>query len=405
MLILVVNAGSSSIKYQLIDMSNEQVLAKGIAERIGAGGGKNALLTHETAGKPKVTVKSPMPNHREAMGLVFENLTNPETGAIRDLADITAIGHRVVHGGESFSGPVVINGEVLDTIARLSQLAPLHNPPNLQGIEAAMEIMPSSPQIAVFDTAFHHSIPSHAYIYALPYKLYSEYGIRRYGFHGTSHKYVAVRARKMLGELGLPSDKIVTCHLGNGVSFTAVKDGKSVDTSMGLTPVEGLVMGTRCGDIDPAIIPFLEKEHGYTADAIDDLMNKKSGLLGVSGVSNDMRDIMSAAKSGNELAELALKIFCYRAKKYIGAYAAAMGGLDAVVFTAGIGEHEPGVRATICEGLEFIGVEIDPSKNEGCHCECDVSVEGTSARVLVVPTNEELAIARETVKVVGNGNE
>jgi len=398
---LVVNAGSSSIKYQLIDMSNEQVVAKGIAERIGAGGGEGASLAHETTGKRKITAKSAMPNHRAAMRLVFDALTDRETGAVRVLSEITAIGHRVVHGGESFSGSVVINREVLDAIARLSELAPLHNPPNLMGIEAAIEIMPNAPQVAVFDTAFHQTIPAHAYVYALPYDLYSEHGIRRYGFHGTSHHYVAARARAILGERGLPAGKIVTCHIGNGVSFTAVSGGRSVDTSMGLTPVEGLVMGTRCGDIDPAIIPFLQKEYGFSADEIDDLINKKSGLLGVSGLSNDMRDIESAAESGEERARLALSIFCYRARKYIGAYAAAMGGLDAVVFTAGIGENSPGVRAMICEGLGFLGVKIDPEKNASCRGECDISVEGASARVMVIPTNEELAIARETVKVVG----
>ena len=401
MLVLVVNAGSSSIKYQLIDMSNEQVIGKGIAERIGAAGGRGASLTHETMGKRRVTVKSPMPDHRAAMRLVFDALTNSETGAVRDVLDISAIGHRVVHGGESFSGSVIINREVLDTIARLSELAPLHNPPNLMGIEAAIEIMPDAPQIAVFDTAFHQTIPAHAYVYALPYELYSEHGIRRYGFHGTSHHYVAGRARSILKERGLPAEKIVTCHLGNGVSFTAVSAGRSVDTSMGLTPVEGLVMGTRCGDIDPAIIPFLQKEYGYSVDDADDLINLKSGLLGISGLSNDMRDIQGAAESGNERARLALDIFCYRAKKYIGAYAAAMGGLDALVFTAGIGEHSPSVRAMICEGLQFLGVKIDPEKNAGCRGECDISVAGTSARVLVIPTNEELAIARETVSVVG----
>jgi len=405
MLVLVVNAGSSSLKYQLIDMSNEQVLAKGIAERIGAANGQGASLTHETTGKQKTTVRAEIPDHRKAMRLVFEALTDPVTGAIHDVSEIAAIGHRVVHGGESFSGSVVVNQEVLDTISRLSQLAPLHNPPNLMGIQAAMEVMPEPPQIAVFDTAFHQTIPPHAYIYALPYELYSEHGVRRYGFHGTSHQYVASRARRILEDRGLPADKIVTCHIGNGVSFTAVKGGKSVDTSMGLTPVEGLVMGTRCGDIDPAIIPFLEKNLGYSADDVDDLMNKKSGLLGISGTSNDMRDIKASAESGQERSVLALKIFCYRARKYIGAYAAAMGGLDAVVFTAGIGEHEPIVRSAICDDLAFLGVKIDEEKNADCHHECDISAADARARVLVVPTNEELAIARETVKVVGNGNE
>ncbi|HUV05882.1 MAG TPA: acetate kinase [Armatimonadota bacterium] len=399
MLILVVNAGSSSLKYQLIDMSNEQVLAKGIAERIGEQG---ESLTHEATGKQKVKTKAHIPDHQAAMRLVFEALMDPETGAIRDVSDLSAIGHRVVHGGESFSDSVLIDRKVIDTIERLSELAPLHNPPNLMGIRAAMKLAPQAPQVAVFDTAFHQTIPPYAYVYALPYDLYSKHGIRRYGFHGTSHKYVAHRARRILEALGVPreSQRIITCHLGNGVSFTAVKGGKSVDTSMGLTPVEGLVMGTRCGDIDPAIIPFLEKELGYTADDVDDLMNKKSGLLGVSGVSNDMRDVASKAEAGHERSKLALDIFCYRARKYIGAYAAGMGGLDAIVFTAGIGEHSPSVRAGICSGLEFLGVRIDPEKNRNCDSEWDISADERGVRVLVIPTNEELAIARETIRVI-----
>lgn len=404
MIVLVVNAGSSSLKYQLIDMSNEQALARGIAERIGQ---KGSSLTHQATGKEKVKTRADIPDHQAAMRLAFEAMTDPKTGAIKDVSEITAIGHRVVHGGESFSDSVVINQEVMETISRLSELAPLHNPPNFMGIQAAMKIMPEGPQIAVFDTAFHQTIPRHAYVYALPYELYKEHGIRRYGFHGTSHKYVASRARKILEARDIPREKqrIVTCHLGNGVSFTAVKGGKSVDTSMGLTPVEGLVMGTRCGDIDPAIIPYLEKNLGYSADDIDDLINKKSGLLGVSGVGNDMRDIEARAAEGHERSKLALEIFCYRAAKYIGAYAAAMGGLDAIVFTAGIGEHSPPIRERICAGLGFMGVEIDKEKNAGCHTECDISAGETGARVLVIPTNEELAIARETVHVVSGEND
>ena len=401
------NAGSSSLKYQLIDMSNEQVLAKGIAERIGAAGDESASLTHETTGKRSVSFDAEIPDHRVAMRLVFDALANPDYGAIRDISEVAAIGHRVVHGGESFSDSVEIDQEVVDTIERLSQLAPLHNPPNLMGIKAAMQLAPEAPQIAVFDTAFHQSIPRHAYVYALPYELYSEQGIRRYGFHGTSHKYVASRARRILEERGIPRElqRVITCHLGNGVSFTAVRGGKSVDTSMGLTPVEGLVMGTRCGDIDPAIIPFLQKEHRYTADDVDDLMNKKSGLLGVSGISNDMRDIESASEAGNDRARLAIDIFCYRARKYIGAYAAAMGGLDAIVFTAGIGEHSPSVRAAICDGLEFLGLKIDPRKNQECAGQSDLSAGDDGPRILVIPTNEELAIARETVRVVSGEND
>ena len=403
MLILVVNAGSSSLKYQLIDMANEAVLAKGTAERIGAAGGGGALLTHETTGKEKIKTKAEMPNHMVAMRLVFDALTNSATGAITNVSEISAIGHRVVHGGESFSNSVVITQSVIDGISRLSALAPLHNPPNLMGIEAAMDALPNAPQVAVFDTAFHQTIPNYAYVYALPYELYAEHGIRRYGFHGTSHMYVAARAADILEKQGIPKDaqKIITCHIGNGVSFTAVKGGKSVDTSMGLTPVEGLVMGTRCGDIDPAIMPYLQKQLGYTANDADDIINKKSGLLGISGVSNDMRDITSHAAAGEERSKLALDIFCYRAKKYIGAYAAAMGGLDAIVFTAGIGEHAPLVRANICEGLGYFGIKIDAEKNAHCSDECDINSADNGVSVFVIPTNEELAIARETVRVVG----
>ena len=404
MIVLVVNAGSSSLKYQLIDMSNEQVLARGLAERIGQ---KGSSLTHRATGKEKIKVKTDIADHQAAMRLAFQAMTDPEKGAIKDLSEITAIGHRVVHGGESFSDSVVIDDQVIDAIKRLSELAPLHNPPNLMGIQAAMGILPEAPQIAVFDTAFHQTIPKHAYVYALPYELYKEHGIRRYGFHGTSHKYVASRARKILEARGLlgENQRIVTCHMGNGVSFTAVKGGKSVDTSMGLTPVEGLVMGTRCGDIDPAIIPYLEKNLNYTADSIDNLINKESGLLGVSGVGNDMRDIEARAAEGHERSKLALEIFCYRASKYIGAYAAAMGGLDAVVFTAGIGERSPPVREMICANLGFMGVEIDKEKNAECHTECDISANDTGVRVFVIPTNEELSIARETVHVVSGENE
>ncbi|MHB9126002.1 MAG: acetate kinase, partial [Armatimonadota bacterium] len=385
MLVLVVNAGSSSLKYQLIDMSNEAVLAKGIAERIG---GKGACLTQETTGKEKTKTSAEIPDHQVAMRLVFKALTDPATGAISDVNEITAIGHRVVHGGESFSEPVVINEAVLETIERLSALAPLHNPPNRMGIEAAIKELPGAPQVAVFDTAFHQSIPKQAYMYALPYELYKEHGVRRYGFHGTSHKYVARRAGKLLAERGIPKaeQKIITCHLGNGVSFTAVKGGKSVDTSMGLTPMEGLMMGTRCGDIDPAIVPFMIRSLGYSVDDVDSLMNKQSGLLGISGISNDMRDVEANAEAGNERAQLAFDMFCYRSAKYIGAYAAAMNGLDAIVFTAGIGEHSPATRETVCGKLGFLGVKIDQEKNLLRGVECDLSVSEAGPRVYTIPT-------------------
>lgn len=404
MLVLVVNAGSSSLKYQLISMRNEDVVAKGIAERIGA---RNSSLTHQSTDKPEVKARVAIPDHQVAMELVFQALTDPKTGSISNVSDLFGIGHRVVHGGESFSDSVRIDQEVLDTILKLSELAPLHNPPNLMGIEAAIGLAPEATQVAVFDTAFHQTIMPHAYVYALPYELYVNHGIRRYGFHGTSHKYVASRAQRILEAVGIPLERqrIITCHLGNGVSFTAVKGGMSVDTSMGLTPVEGLVMGTRCGDIDAAIIPFLEKELHHTADDIENLINKKSGLLGISGISNDMRDVVSSASDGHQRARLALDIFCYRARKYIGAYAAAMGGLDAVVFTAGIGENSPEVRAAICSGLEFLGIKVDPKKNATVRGECDINGDDNGVQVLVIPTNEELAIAREAVRVIRGADE
>jgi acetate kinase len=398
MLILVVNAGSSSLKYQLIDISNEEVLAKGLAERIGATG-NGSSLTHQASGKEKVTVETSIPDHRVAMRLVFDALTNAETGAIKDVSEISAIGHRVLHGGAAFTNSVLVNDEVIETIKKVSHLGPLHNPANLMGIQAAMQLMPDAPQVAVFDTAFHQTMPPTSYIYALPYELYENQDIRRYGFHGTSHQFVSARARKFLQARGFAGEKIITAHLGNGVSFTAVEGGKSFDTSMGLTPAEGLVMGTRCGDIDPAILPFIQKEFGSSAEEIDDLINRKSGLLGISGVSNDMRDVENSANEGNERSKLALDIFCYRGRKYIGAYAAAMGGLDAVVFTGGIGEHSSFVRASICKGLEFLGLKLDEAKNADCDGECDISTGDSRARILVIPTNEELAIARETTRV------
>lgn len=384
-------------------MSNESVLAKGIAERIGSDG---SVLKHETTGKEKIVSESPMSNHQDAMRLVFDALTNPESGAVKSVSDISAIGHRVVHGGESFSASVIITPEVMETIDALSELAPLHNPPNLMGIEAAIKVVPDAPQVAVFDTAFHQTIQKSAYMYALPYEFYKQNGIRRYGFHGTSHMYVAAKARKVLEDIGIPVEKqrIITCHIGNGVSFTAVKGGKSVDTSMGLTPVEGLMMGTRCGDIDPAIMPYLQKQLGYNSNDIDNIINKKSGLLGISGISNDMRDIEDKAAAGHERAQLALDIFCYRAKKYIGSYTAAMGGLDAIVFTAGIGEHSPLVRERVCTDMEYLGIRIKKELNADCHVECDISADDKGVRVLVIPTNEELAIARDTVQVINGLN-
>jgi acetate kinase len=333
---------------------------------------------------------------------VFGLLTDPEIGAVKDVSEIAAVGHRVVHGGEKFSKPTMVDAATLKEIDKVSSLAPLHNPPNLMGISACLKRMPGTPQVAVFDTAFHATMPKYAYVYALPYNLYEENGIRRYGFHGTSHRYVSGRTTKFMAAKGYDAAdlKVITCHLGNGGSMAAIIGGKVVDTTMGMTPAEGLVMGTRSGDLDPAILLYLQKQFKMSAEDVDNLINKKSGLLGVTGKSSDMRDVEDLAKSGDERARLALDIFCYRVRKYIGAYAAAMGGLDAVVFTGGIGENSPTVRAECCKGLEFLGVEMDPEANAAGRGERDISRESSKVRVLVIPTNEELMIARETAQVV-----
>lgn len=401
MKILVLNSGSSSLKYQLIESDTEDVLAKGIAERIGVVGGGGRIV-HETDANGTVEREVDMADHDEAMDHVFGLLTDPDRGAISGVGEISAVGHRVVHGGEEFVHPTLVDSRTVEAIERLCELAPLHNPPNLKGIRACMRLMPGVPQVAVFDTAFHATIPAHAYTYALPYKYYSDYGVRRYGFHGTSHSYVAARAIRMLEERGLRAadTKIITVHLGNGCSITAIVGGKVIDTSMGMTPAEGLMMGTRSGDLDPAILLYLAKQLGASPDEIDDIINKKSGLLGVSGVSSDMRDVRKAAEEGNERAQLALDIFCYRIKKYIGAYAAAMGGLDAVVFTGGIGENDAGVRERVCAGLEFLGLRLDARRNSSSDGLSDVSEPESPVRIFVAPTNEERMIARETAGVV-----
>jgi len=403
MKILVLNSGSSSLKYQLIDSETEEVLAKGLAERIGVKGGGGRII-HQVAGNGKVEVNIDMANHDQAMNHVFELLTDPEKGALGSTRDISAVGHRVVHGGENFVNPTIVDDEVLKKIDEVSHLAPLHNPPNLEGIRACMRLMPGVPQVAVFDTAFHSTMPEHAYIYALPYKYYTDYGIRRYGFHGTSHKYVTGQALQILEKLGIAAEnsRIITVHLGNGCSMAAVVGGKVVDTSMGMTPAEGLMMGTRSGDLDPAILLYLARELQATPDEIDEIINKKSGLLGVSGVSSDMRDVEAAAESGNRLAELALSIFCYRIKKYIGAYTAAMGGLDAIVFTGGIGENSANIRARVCTNLSFLGIEMDEEKNRTASGTADISSASSCVRILVIPTNEERMIARETAQVVAS---
>lgn len=396
MKILVINCGSSSLKYQLIDMKNEEVMAKGLVERIGIEG---SILTHRPEGMDKVVIEQPMKDHKDAIKLVLDALVDKKHGVISDMSEISAVGHRVVHGGEKYSESVLIDDEVLKAIDECTKLAPLHNPPNIIGINACKALMPNTPMVAVFDTAFHQTIPDYAYMYALPYELYKKHGIRKYGFHGTSHRYVSKIALNLLGK---KDSKIITCHLGNGASVAAIKDGKSVDTSMGFTPLDGLVMGTRCGSLDPAVVTFLIKDAGYTADEVDKIMNKKSGVYGISGVSSDFRDIEKAADEGNKNAKLALEMFAYRVKSTIGSYAAAMGGVDAIVFTAGLGENSAEMRERICDGLEFLGVEIDKKKNAVRGKVAEISKDNSKTKVYVIPTNEELMIARDTKAIVEN---
>ncbi|NMB28192.1 MAG: acetate kinase [Tissierellia bacterium] len=394
--ILVINCGSSSLKYQLINMENEGVLAKGLVERIGIEGSR---VKHETIGKEEVIIEEPMSDHRKALELVLDALINPNYGAIKSMDEIGAVGHRVVHGGESFASSVIIDDRVMEAINDCIDLAPLHNPPNIMGIEACQELMPKTPMVAVFDTAFHQTIPASNYIYPLPYELYEKYGIRKYGFHGTSHKYVSLKAAEMLGK-DIKDLNIITCHLGNGASVCAVQGGKSIDTSMGFTPLEGLAMGTRSGNVDPAIIPFVMEKEGLSLDEVNNLLNKKSGVLGISGVSSDFRDIEEAMEEGNERAKLALEVFTNKVKKYIGAYAALMCNVDALVFTAGIGENSISIREQICEGLECIDIKIDKELNKVRGKETIVSKDLTSTAILVIPTNEELMIARDTLELV-----
>ncbi len=396
MKIFVVNCGSSSLKYQLINMENREVIAKGLVERIGISG---SVLKHQPNNGDKVIIEEYMPTHKEALKNVIDALTHKDYGVIKNMGEISAVGHRVVHAGEKFAYSVVINNEVINALKECIDLAPLHNPPNILGIEACQQLMPDVPMVGVFDTAFHQSMPKYAYIYPLPYEFYNEYGIRRYGFHGTSHKYVSERAATILRK-NIEDLKIVTCHLGNGASIAAVKNGKSIDTSMGFTPLEGLAMGTRCGDLDPAIIGFLMDKESLDINEVNNIMNKKSGVLGISGVSSDFRDIEEAANKGNERAALALDIFAYKVKKYIGSYAAAMGGIDAIVFTAGLGENSASMREKICKGLEFLGVKVDKEKNNTRGKEAVVSSEDSCVKVLLIPTNEELMIARDTKALV-----
>lgn len=396
MKVLVINCGSSSLKYQLIDMSNEGVLAKGLVERIGIEG---SILTQKVEGRQNFVVQQPMKDHKDAIKLVLDALLDKENGVIGSMDEISAVGHRVVHGGEKYSTSVLIDDSVMAALEECVKLAPLHNPPNLIGINACKALMPNTPMVAVFDTAFHQTMPEEAYIYALPYELYTEYKIRRYGFHGTSHKYVSQVAAHTMGK-DIKDLRIITCHLGNGASIAAIKNGEVVDTSMGFTPLEGLVMGTRCGDIDPAIVTFLMDEKKLSFKEINDLLNKQSGVLGISGVSSDFRDIEGAAADGNKRAELALNIFYYKVKQYIGSYAASMGGVDCVVFTAGLGENSAETRENVCEGLQFLGINIDKEKNRVRGKLTEVSAADSKVKVFLIPTDEELMIARDTKELV-----
>ena len=394
MKILVINAGSSSLKYQLIDMENESLLAKGLCERIGIDG----RLTHKPQnGKPVFEADVPFPTHKEAIEAVLEKLISKEYGVVEAMSEIGAVGHRVLHGGIEFTESCVVDDACEAAIKKCFPLGPLHNPANLMGIKACQAAMPGVPQVAVFDTSFGMSMTPEAYIYAIPYEYYENDSIRRYGFHGTSHRFVSARACEIMGRKGT---RVINCHLGNGSSVSASIDGKCVDTSMGLTPLEGLPMGTRSGNLDPAILQFIMNKYGYTADEMLNILNKKSGVLGISGVGSDFRDLEKAAKEGNERAQLALDKFAYEVRKYIGSYAAAMGGVDIITFTAGLGENGPDMRESICRGLEFLGVRVDHEKNQVRGKETDISAADSTVKVYVIPTNEELMIARDTLALV-----
>jgi len=394
-IVFVINCGSSSLKYQLIDMKNENVMAKGLIERIGMDG---SVLKHTPANANTIDISTEIPDHKVAIQLVIEALLDENHGVIKKMSEINAVGHRVVHGGERFTDSMLITTDVIKGIEACCEIAPLHNPPNLHGILACMELLPEVPQVAVFDTAFHQTMPKTAFLYGLPYEMYVKYGLRRYGFHGTSHRYVAQKAAEMMGE-HMSDLRIITCHLGNGASLTAIKYGKSVDTSMGYTPLEGLIMGTRSGEIDPAIIPFLMEKENMDAMQIDNFLNRRSGILGISGLSSDFRDLEAAANNGDERSQLAIDIFAYKVKKYIGGYVAAMGGVDAIVFTAGLGENSPFMREKICNGLEYLGTRIDPELNKIRGKAREVSIKRARTKIFVIPTNEELVIARDTKRI------
>ena len=396
MKVLVINCGSSSLKYQLIDSDTEKMLAKGNCERIKIDG---SFITHQTTGKEKVVFESPMPDHSAAVKLVIEKLTDKEIGAISDLSEIGAIGHRVVHGGEKFAGSALINDEVMAAIEECSELAPLHNPANLIGIRACKELMPDVPQVAVFDTAFHQTMPDYAYVYGIPYEYYEKYKVRRYGFHGTSHSFVSKRTAEILGK-DIKDTKIIVCHLGGGASICAVEGGKSIDTTMGFTPLEGITMGTRSGNIDPAIVEFIANKENKSISEVMNILNKNSGVLGISGKSSDFRDLDEGIIAGDKRCEIAMNVFCYQAAKFIGGYVAAMNGVDAIVFTAGVGENNKTARTRICERLAYLGIKLDDEPNSLRGEEVKISTEDSRVPVYVVPTNEELAIARETVSLI-----
>ena len=398
MKVLVINAGSSSLKYQLLDTENESVLAKGNCERIGIDGSR---IIHKVTGRAEHVCEQPLPDHSAAMKLLVDTLVDPAVGCLGSIDEIEAVGHRVVHGGHYFAESVLLTDEVLEAVEKCIVYAPLHNPAHIMGIKGCLAAMPNTPQVLVFDTAFHQSMAKEVYTYGISYDMYEEYGIRRYGMHGTSHRYVSGEMIKLMG--GNAKDtKIVTCHIGNGSSITAVKDGKCVDTSMGFTPLDGIMMGTRCGSIDPAIVPFIMEKKGFTPSQMDNYMNKQCGFAGISGVGSDSRDVEAAMNQGNERAKLTFDMLCYQIKKYIGAYSAAMGGVNAIVFTAGIGEHTPYIRENALSGLEYLGVKLDKERNSFGHSNDPVKLSADDSEVLVymIPTNEELVIARDTAKIV-----
>ena len=396
MKVLVINCGSSSLKYQILDMTTEILLCKGVVEKIGI---KDSTITHDKAGMDRLVLKVPIKDHRDAIEQALRMIKDEECGVIDSLDEIGAVGHRIGHGGEKYNQSVIVNDDVIKAIRACIPLAPLHNPANLLGISACQGLMPRTPNVAVFDTAFHQTMPPESYIYAIPYEYYTKYGIRRYGFHGTSHKYVAEKAAQMLN-INLDDMKIITCHLGNGASVSAIKRGKCIDTSMGFTPLEGLVMGTRSGDIDPAIVTYIREKENLPQGKVNEILNEKSGMLGISGISSDFRDIEEAVTEGNERAALALKVFAHKVKFYIGAYIAEMNGVDAIVFTAGVGENDVTMRELICNEMGNLGIKLDLVKNKVRGKETVISMDDSKVKILLVPTNEELMIARETLKLV-----